>query len=132
MKILHSSKKDDSYLLNAQGVCLLRAGDHRAAIDLYRSLVLGDSLNVDPELPPQFVTNFATALLLTANVHGCQSMLKEIGNDSHPSVARLNDLIARWRQRMGWWGRFQFSVYGTMKEPIELDGPPGELVAPPE
>lgn len=128
---LIGSKPTDSFLQNARGVCLMRLGRVREAIDLYRDIVLhGDALNLDLAQPAIFLTNFATALLLDRNVTGCRSALSELRQDDHPSVVRLLEFIGRWKKGLSWWHRFLFITYGEVRRPVVVDFPPGELVFP--
>ncbi|HEY1376983.1 MAG TPA: hypothetical protein VGF55_09320, partial [Gemmataceae bacterium] len=75
---------------NATGVCLLRLGDARRAIGLFRGLVLGPGgLVLRRDVPTAFKTNFATALLMDGNVPGCTGVLAEVREDDHPAVRKL-------------------------------------------
>ena len=113
-------------LRNAYGVCLMRTGELAKAVEAYRDLVIDRSgVCLKPEAPAVFKTNFATALLLTNNVSGCLSVLKEVGPAQHPAVIRLRAAIARWRCSLGWRQRIAFALYGKEPgKPVLLDGPP--------
>jgi Flp pilus assembly protein TadD len=118
-------------LLNARGVCLLRLGQKRKAVELFSRLVFqGDSLSLVEGVPTELVTNLATALLLEDNLVGCRTLLDRADAPSHPEVVRIRSAIERWRQGLGWWQRVQYAMYGSAGHPVELDGPPGVLVWP--
>lgn len=132
LDLIATGKKSDPYLENARGVCLMRLGRSREAVELFRGLVLqGDSLSLADEVPPGFVTNFATALVLENNVKGALLVLGELHLDAYAAVGHLRDAIARWRAGLSWRARLSYSMYGTVHGPIDLGGPPGELVMPP-
>jgi len=131
LSLIDTRHSGDRYLDNARGVCLLRLGRLRPAVELYRRIVLAEgSMELRPGLPVVIATNYATALLLEQNVDGCLALLRQLHQDEHPSVLRLRDTVERWREGLGRWERLQFRLYGIMKRPIVLDGLPGELVLP--
>ena len=131
LELLGAAPTGDALLDDARGVCLMRLGRARAALDLYRGLALENgSLNLKADLPTVLLANYATALLLEQNVEGCLTLLREVGDPGHPSVVRLRDAIARWRGGLGLWARIQFSVYGVAARPVVLDFAPGEITVP--
>lgn len=114
---------------NARGVCLMRLGLTEKAIDLYRRLVLRkDSVCFRSDVPVVFKTNFATALLLSRNVSGCEAVLEELGNDSSPEVVKLRAALSRWRHSLNWVRRLLLALHGApSRQSIPLDFPPGDL-----
>jgi hypothetical protein len=100
---------------NVRGVCLLRLGRYEKALQLFRSLVLeGSGDRVRSDLPTVYLTNLATALLLTGHPSSCLALLDEIDKESHPTVIRLRKEIHQWQatltfaERLNWWfGRLE-------------------------
>src|SRR5262245_33902605 len=58
------------WLANAAGVCLLRLGNPKAAVETFRGLVLSGGLILRGDVPTEFKVNFATALLADGNLSG--------------------------------------------------------------
>ena len=57
-ELLRRSGTGSLELGNAYGVCLMRAGDYRRAVDVFRSLVLSDGgICFDAEIPTYVKTN---------------------------------------------------------------------------
>jgi len=117
---------------NAYGVALMRSGEPARAIDVYRNLVISESgVCLRPDVPVFFKTNYATALLLTRNIAGCLSVLREINDEQHPEVVRLRAAIAEWKRTLGRWQRFWLSIAGEASgKPVQLSFPPGVLDDP--
>ena len=95
---------------NARGVCLLRLGRYEKALQLFRGLALeGSGDRVRSDLPTVYLTNLATALLLTGRPSSCLALLHEIENESHPTVVALRKEIHQWQstltfnERLNWW-----------------------------
>jgi len=144
--LLDSGKPDDAMhvirqcgiasneLRNAQGVCLLRRGEYEKAIELYRNLVLNSgAVTVKQQAPDVYRRNFATALLLSGNVHGCLSMLADLRAPQDGGAARIRHAVQRWKQSLTRWQRWRFALGSTgIKTPVTLDFPPGELPPQPE
>lgn len=118
----------DPYLKNAAGVCLLRLGKYAEAVTLFRSLALAaNQVNLRPEAPLHFKTNFATALLLSGHLRGCEDVLAELGEDDHPLVARLLRAIERWKASLTFWQRLRHWLGGDVGVQVTLDFPPGDV-----
>ncbi|MCO6435548.1 MAG: hypothetical protein J5J06_00495 [Phycisphaerae bacterium] len=114
-------------LQNALGVCWMRLGESARALELYRGMVLHNGgLDIRPEALPSAKINFATALLLSGNVSGCEDALESTGMDGE-GVARLRGAIANWRANLGFVRRWLVKLYGTNNEKVVLSFPPGEL-----
>jgi hypothetical protein len=118
---------DGLWIRNARGVCLLRLGRPRPAIDALRDLVFNPSgFGVRPDAHPVFEANYATALLLAGNTDGFFGILGGIRERTHPAVARLGGAIRRWKVGMTFWQRVA-SALGVGGPRFSLDFPPGEL-----
>ncbi|MFH1748860.1 MAG: hypothetical protein ABIG44_17645 [Planctomycetota bacterium] len=123
-----------SALSDAYGVALMRSGETAKAVEVYRGLCINESgFALKQNLPTNFKTNYATALLLAKNVSGCQSLLAEINQEQDAYVQKLRAAIGRWRRSLGWWKRLAFDWYDAEPDkPVPLDFQPGELVVTPE
>jgi WD40 repeat protein len=117
------------YDANARGVCLLRLGRVEEAIQQFRKLTLS-GIRLIPDVPLEFKTNLATALLLSCNVQGCHSLLDEIQYEQHPSVQRLRMAIQQWKASLGLRDRLRWFWGCTISRSITLDFPVGELLIP--
>lgn len=129
IRMLRGRGLDAPALRNAMGVCLMRAGKPQAAVEVYRDLLVipgGVSLKLDAPLLHK--VNYATALLLAGNVSGCRTILDDLRNDGHPSVARLRAAIAAWRRTLGVFERLRCALLGEAPRPVTLDFPPGEVL----
>lgn len=116
------------WLQNAQGVCQLRLGNINGAIEIFARLVLSNGgVVVRRDVPTIFLANYATALLASGNLPGCQWILNEIQEKSHPSAERVRDAIKRWRAGLTLWQRFLLALNGETKMPPVLDFPLGDL-----
>jgi hypothetical protein len=123
---IRSSGIDSPWLANAVGVCQLRLGDARAAVDTFRRLVLTGGLIVRDDVPAVFRVNFATALLADGNLEGGLRALDEIRED-HPAVRQIRDTVRRWKASMTLWQRVWWFVGGKPPRPLVLDDPLGRL-----
>ena len=128
---LLNTKGDDLESQHAKGVCLLRLGRYKEAIDVFRRLVLNPGcIWMRPDRPLLYKTNFAVALLLGGHPAGCTAVLSEIDNDKHPSVVRLREIIKRWEKTLSFWQRFNWRWLVLEPEncPVNVDFVPGEFV----
>jgi hypothetical protein len=106
----------------------MRLGNVKVAVDVYRGLVLSSGgLILRQDVPVVYKTNYATALLLSGNVSGCQRVLNEVNDQSSPPVQRLRDAIHGWVKGMSFWQRLNWWTGGTPTHPVVLNFPPGEL-----
>jgi hypothetical protein len=115
------------WVTNALGVCQLRLGSVKVAVDLFRGLVLGAGLLLRKDVPAVFKTNYATALLLSGNVDGCLVALGEVGDEQSPTVQRLREAVRRWQQRLTIWQKLNWWMGGQPDCPVTLDFLPGDL-----
>jgi hypothetical protein len=122
------AKSKSPWATNALAVCQLRQGNVRTALDIFRGLVLAaGGINVRSDIPVVFKTNFAVTLLHAQNVAGCLSVLAKLNEDEHPTVARLNVAIDRWKTNLTVWERMNWYLGGYPNRPVEMDFPPGDL-----
>ena len=113
---------------NIRGVCLMRMQQPALAVRTYRSIVLDSSgIGLRTDAPTVFKTNFATALLLDNNISGCQSVLDEIREESHPAVQKLRAVIARWAAELSFLQRLAWKAGSQPKRPLTIDFVPGDL-----
>lgn len=114
--------------INARGVCLMRLGRAEEAALLLRPLVfLKDSFCADPDARPEYITNFATALLLTGNISGAREAMRLLGETETPARTRLRDAIARWRKSLGILSRLGLLLGVVPNTPVTLNFPAGDL-----
>jgi hypothetical protein len=118
-------------LVNAHAVTLMCAGEPAKAVDLLRHVVLhAGGVTFKEAVPLLHMTNYATALLLSGNVAGCEAVLDEIHDQQNPAVVRLREVIARWTHTLPWWQRIWFRLSGEApNQPITLPCKPSELLA---
>jgi hypothetical protein len=122
------AKSKSPWATNALAVCQLRQGNVRTALDIFRGLVLAaGGINVRSDIPVVFKTNFAVTLLHAQNVAGCLSVLAKLNEDEHPTVARLNAAIDRWKANLTLWERMNWYMGGHPDRPVEMDFPSGDL-----
>lgn len=127
LHLLRGCGVSSPWLSNATGVCQLRLGNAKPAMDIYRRLVLeagGTHLRAD--VPAVFRINFAQALLSSGHIEGCLTALDEVATD-HPAVARIRAAIDRWKDSLTFWERLQWKLGGEPARPVVLEYPPGDL-----
>lgn len=118
---------EDEALLNLRGICLMRLGRAAAAVSLFRQLALSSvTARLRPNVPPAFVVNFATSLMLAGNAAGARRLLDEFGRDDLPSVARLRSALDRHRRAFSPVQRMLAALGVEPEEPVELPFAPGE------
>lgn len=129
MEIIRASKADSPELRNAMGVAMMRGGNPKGAVELYRKLVTNNTgLALKSNAPTVYKANYATALYLTGNVSGALAALSEIGDEKHPTVAKLRTSIAKWRKSLTVWRRIWLTLSGEAPDgPVEFVGAPGDL-----
>jgi hypothetical protein len=125
---LARAKGSSAWLTNAVGVCRLRLGDTKVAVDVFRGLVLASGgLLLRDDVPVVFKVNFATAVIAAGNLSGGLRTLTEVRDESHPAVREVRDAIRRWESGMTFWQRLWWSVGGEPPRPLVFDFPPGRL-----
>jgi tetratricopeptide (TPR) repeat protein len=128
LALIEESRLFTPEVRNAQGVCLLRLGNHERALMIFRELVLR-GLNLRSDVPLAFRTNYATALLADGNLVGCESALADIERqgDVNEAWRALKECIRRWRASLSFLDKVKTAALGVRK-PIPMDFALGELV----
>lgn len=125
LNLIKATDAIDPVMMNAAGVCHLRAGRPTKAIEVFHRLCVGDGIGLRPGVSPLHVANFATALLLVGNLHGCRHHLRHV-EQSHPVAVQLQSAIAEWERSLRGWQRLLLPLgMCDPKRPIDLDSPPG-------
>jgi hypothetical protein len=128
LEAISRSRLKSSWVTNANGVCLLRLERAKQAVDLFRSLVLSPGVvTIREDAPIVFKTNFATALLMHANLGGCLRVLHEIGDERDSAVQQLRTAIQRFRAGLSPWKRLEWKMGIPPSIPVPLNFPPGHL-----
>ena len=128
LDLIDRARLNSPWLTNALGVCHLRLGNAKIAMDAFRGLVLaGGGILLRSDVPVVFKTNFAISLLMLDNLGGCLSILAELQEDEHPAVGRLKRAVQRWKQGLSWWEKMRWYLGGQIAQPVVLDFPPGDL-----
>jgi hypothetical protein len=128
LDLLSRAKMSSHALTNVRAVCLLRLGKTTQATEMLRTQVVntgGVCLRYD--IPEALKINFATALLLSGNVAGCQSALQEVQDQQHPGVGQLREAIRKWKQSLTFWEKFRWWMGAEANRPVEADFTPGVL-----
>jgi hypothetical protein len=128
LDVIAQSGVASPWATNALGVCQLRLGNAKVAIDVFRGLVLGaGGLVLRRDVPVVFRTNYATALLVSGNLSGGLTVLNEIGDEANPGVGKLRAAVRRWKGGLTFWQRLNWWMGGEPAHPFALDFPPGDL-----
>jgi hypothetical protein len=129
-KALHAithSRLKSPWMTNAVGVCHLRLGNTKQAVEFFRSLVVFSAVQLSRDAPLVFKTNYATALLASDNVKGCLAVLNELDDEEHPAVQRLRAAVQRWKQSLSLWHKLQWYLGDPPQRPVTLEFPLGEV-----
>lgn len=132
MTIMRKGRLDEP-MRNALGVCNLRLGRGDEAVRLFRELVLKAGCTwTRPNTPNLYKINYATSLLMTGHPAGCHEMLGDVGDESHPSVARLRKTIKKWEAGLSFRQRWLWRLFrlDPRNQPVTFDFLPGEFVDP--
>jgi hypothetical protein len=125
--IKHSRLKSE-WITNATAVCLFRLGETRRATDLFRRLAGGaGGITLRTDAPVVFKTNFATALLAGGQIAGCLSVLREVDDETNPTVQTLRSAIEQWKQGLSLWQKIKWSVGDIPEHPMTLASAQGEM-----
>ena len=125
LEVLNGSSLASSQVENIRGVCMLRLGNIEQATKIFRHLVFQSNVGMDPNAPAEFKINYATALLLSGNLPGCNTVINEIYDKSHPGLAQLKEGIRKWKQSLSLGHRLTMLVGVQPSKPVTLDFPPG-------
>jgi len=126
IELITRSRLISPWVQNAIGVCRMRLGQTQSAVDLFRGMVVSETLNLRDDVPAVCKTNYATALLVNKNLPGCQNVLRELG-EAHPTAHKLKAAIERWKNGMGLWQKIQWYTGTEMTDAVPLDFPAGDL-----
>jgi hypothetical protein len=122
------AKVTSPWAMNALGVCQLRLGNAKVAVDVFRGLVLAPGgIVLRDDVPTVFKTNYATSLLVAGNLGGCLSVLSNLRDEDDPCVERLKSAIGRWKEGLTFWQKVNWCLGGQPERPVTLDFPPGDL-----
>jgi hypothetical protein len=128
LEVISRSRLTSPWLANAGGVCQLRLGNARTAVDRFRQLVLAaGGLLLRADVPAVFKVNFATALIADGNLAGGLRTLGEVRDEGHPAVLEIRDAVRRWEASLTFWQKLRWSLGGEPPRPFVLDFPPGRL-----
>jgi hypothetical protein len=125
--VVSRARINSPWATNALGVCQLRLGNARGAVDVFRGLVLAGSLFLRRDVPTVFKINYATALLAADNITGCVRVLAEIEEEGHPAVQQLRAVIRRWKGSLSLWQKVQWFLGDQPARPLVLDFTLGDL-----
>ncbi|MCI0460232.1 MAG: hypothetical protein L0Z62_25045 [Gemmataceae bacterium] len=128
LETLSRARVSSPWASNALGVCLLRLGNAKSAVDVFRGLVLAaQGVSLRPDVPGEYKRNFAAALLASGNVAGGLDVLSDLGAEGHPTVQALRGAVARWKANLSFWQRLRWYLGGEMDIPVVFDFPLGEV-----
>jgi hypothetical protein len=108
---------------NMRGVSMLRQGQTKTALKIFRSLVFPTGgVVIDTSCPVAWQANFVVALLLSDNLDGFLAHVQRIQPQDHPLATRLREVVAQWRARMSGWRKWRWKILGgAPPESLELD-----------
>lgn len=99
LNLIAQAKTNSPWATNALGLCLLRLGNAKVAVDVFRGLVLAaGGILLRNGVLAVFKTRYATALLLADYMARCFSALAQVKEDAQPAVGRLVSAIRSWRE----------------------------------
>jgi WD40 repeat protein len=122
--LLRAAGRSSPELANALGVCYLRSGQVDLAALTFQPLVFRGSQRRH-DVPTIYATNLATAMILQGNVAGGENLLKNLGDDSHPAVRRLREVLQRGKARLSFRDRLR-GLFG-FDRPLEPGFRPGDF-----
>jgi hypothetical protein len=126
--VIGDSYLTDPWTANALAVCHLRLGDSIRALYLLRYIATDHtSRELRDDVPTVFKTNLATALLANGNIEEFLRVLDKLKREEHPSVRRLEAVVARWEHSLSTWNKFLWNTVGLVPRPPSLDFPLGDL-----
>jgi hypothetical protein len=130
LESIERSRIKSDWITNAAAVCLLRMGEAKRAADAFRRLCGGPGgVTLRNDAPMLFKTNFAAALFADGNIHGCLSVLAEIGDEHNATVRTLRSSITQWKRGLSVWQKFKWYTGDVPNHPVTLDFTPGDLGA---
>ncbi|MBN1125497.1 MAG: tetratricopeptide repeat protein [Sedimentisphaerales bacterium] len=122
----HQESSDDWQ--NARGVCLLRLGLYKEALEVLRPIVFPDNSICMPEgVPALYRVNFATAMLLMHYMDGAMLIIKHFDQNGHPYVKQLHEAVTKWRQSLTSLQKMGLILGFWPKKAIQMDFPLGDI-----
>lgn len=120
---LEKNPSNDITEKNAIAVCQLRLGNYDGAINILQGVIYYEhSIVMRDNVPLVHKINFATALLLKGNIGGCETMLSQLSEVTHPVIFNLHKSIMEWRKGLTLFEKI--GVIKTNKKP-KIDFTPG-------
>lgn len=121
---------DDREIRNMLAVCLMRAGQARDAVQIYRQLVLVQGCTwIRPEIPDSYKRNYATALMLSGYPNGALEILRETDDVDDLVAVRIRVAIQNWVKTLSFWRRLDWKI-NRIEPPlanIPFEHVPGEF-----
>jgi len=127
LELLQRWKVKSPWVTNAMAVCMMRLEDAPRAVQLLKGLVITSDVCFRSDVPAVFLTNFATALLLTNQISGCEGALGAVADQRDPGVQRLRNAIRQWWAGLSFWQKLRWYWGDPLDRPVQLDFPPGEI-----
>ncbi len=111
---------------NAKGVCLMRLGRASEAVKVLTPLVyIKGSVTPDSGTPDKIKLNLAEAMLLTGNMSGAESLLKEI-EGFEEAKSKLCCAVKKWKKSLPILTRIRAIFYAIPTDkPLKLEGAVG-------
>lgn len=113
---------------HAQCVCLMHLGQFDNAVQGLRKICVTPQLSLRGDVPVHFHLTFAKALLLTGNVGGFQSALREIGDIDHPELEKLRAAMGLWEKSLPLAKRLLWRVGLSSLRPSMSELPRSEII----
>jgi hypothetical protein len=127
LELISRAKLRSPWVINANGVCLLRLGRAKDAVDLFRGLALSSGLILRSDAPMAFKTNLAVALAAANSIGGCESILAELRKSEDPVVEQLKAALREWRKGLSLWQKLRWFFGEEPTEGPVLNFPLGRL-----
>jgi predicted Zn-dependent protease len=127
LEVIARSKLKSPWITNAMAVCQLRLGNAEQAAVMFRTLVAYTGVQLKPDAPLVFKTNYAAALLASNNLAGCLNVLHEVHAEEHATVRQLRAAIQGWKHSLSFREKMQWYLGDYPQRPVRLDFPLGEL-----
>lgn len=126
--LINARGAGDASVRNARAVCQLRLGKADEAVRLLREIVLPHGrVDLRTDVPVCFKTNYATALFLSGNVSGGETVLHDLRGAKHPRLADLHRALDGWVASLSYWQRFLRRCGLPLDKPFSIDFAPGDL-----
>lgn len=126
LDLLRRTKQNSPWLTNAIGVCQLRLGNGKNAVDAFRGLVLS-GLILRKDVPTVFVTNYALSLLAANNLNGGLAVLDELRDETNATVKQIRSAVQCWKSKLTLFQKMDWYLGGQPNRPLDIDFPLGSL-----